>query len=562
MTVISDARHSSTSPRRGPLLVFLLGLLLASAHGFAADRVTYDEFLRMDAPRKEAAVRRHVRKEGRYYALSYGQYIIYTDKSPLYALEMTVLMDDFYHRFHSIFDGKFERSDQPRVYILGDRNGYRNALTEVMGGGAPAWSAGLYVPREKALLADGSYGEDALRDILFHEGTHQLLHAYTDEMVAIWLNEGLATNFESWELHRSHEANIANAIYASRRIGGVAASYPDKGFVPFRRLARMSFQGWGAASNPGPNYASAWVTTYFLLTCEDGRALLDRLIRAVREGEEIEDLIDERLATRIQAKVNDFVEQRILPNLEYGRTIQALILKGNLEKARVGTAQMLKEYPESPEAQFFDAWLTAQSQGAGSEDVAKAGETLEALDSNKDFHHPHINFALAQYHSRAGNLKAAVACASDAVKDDLKSEAAVQLEADLQMRVDVATQGEKILRYVARRNLSHAYRLAGDLRTDHPEALGARFFYTWLSITAKDLEGGALSNAIATLEELRKDADFAHPQLAFALAQGCAKAGRYEDAIRYAREALATNPDHGSARRVLRYAKAKSDASE
>ncbi len=397
----------------------LLALALLTPLAFAAGRVNYEEFLAMDDARKQEAAEEHVRKRGPYYVLSYGNYIIHTDRDPVYALKMTVLMDDFFRRFSTVFRGEFKRDDQPRVFIMADRAGYQDALNEVGRTGA-GWSAGMYMPGKRALFADGSYGEDALIEILFHEGTHQLNHAFMNTQLPVWFDEGLATNFESWDLTRDHKNNVANAIYASRRIDTLAQIYPDRGFVPFSQMVNLSHMEWSMTSNPTPNYASAWITTYFLITCDDGRKLMNALVRNFRKGGSQKRVLSRALIMRVEEKLNNFIETRILPSVKYGRDIMQSIKQRDFATAYTRAKAMAKEYPDNPEAKLFTSWLSVTQDKLEGEALNAAIRTLEALDDDDDFDHPELEFALAQAHAKAGNFEVALRHAENAVEGNRK----------------------------------------------------------------------------------------------------------------------------------------------
>lgn len=407
----------SRCSRQLKYIIISLAVVLSVGIAHSGDRITFSEYLEMDEEKQIDAAKRHVRKEDRYFTLSYGNYKVYTDIEPLYALRMTVLMDDFYNRFAKVFKGKFKREFQPEVFVLKTRESYNNTLLDETRGYVDAgWSAGMYIPRKKALFADGSYGEDTLISILFHEGTHQLVHSFMGSSVPVWFNEGLATNFESWDLQRSPDNNQANAIYTSNRVNSLLESYPDKGFKKFSRLAEISGREWSASTNPTPNYASAWCTVNFLLSCDDGRKLMNNLVKIFRKGKRQDKILNEKTNLVIEQKVNEYIETRLVPSLKYGRRIIKFIEEKKFREAYMQARDMEKEFPENQETILFVTWLPLMSENAKPEQARKALATLEELEEDDDFQHPELDFALAVAYFRMGNLEKALEYTEDTLE--------------------------------------------------------------------------------------------------------------------------------------------------
>lgn len=399
------------------LSLVLCCLLLNASASFTGERITYEDFLQMDEEKQKKAANKSVKKNGAYFSLDYGNYITLTDKDPLYTLRMTVLMDDFYHSFSKVFIGEFKLKSRPTIYVLSDQAAYATALMETMQISA-GWSAGMYARRgsKGSLFANASYGEEELVNILFHEGTHQLLHMYTGGSIPVWFNEGLATNFESFELTRSPENNRANSLYRSDRIFTLASIYPDKGYVRFNRLKEISSQEWSMSKNPDANYASAWVACNFFLGTEDGKALLNLLIKGFRSGTKASSILNQKMVDNIEKVMATYIEERILPNLKYGRTILEAMLHGESKKAEPMIKKMLAEYPRSKEAEFFSAWHGVQN---GTDAVANLA-ILTALSKNKNFEHPELDFAMAQACAATGDFVKAISYTKAAIKGNFK----------------------------------------------------------------------------------------------------------------------------------------------
>lgn len=74
----------------------------------------------------------------------------------------------------------------------------------------PSWSSGIYDGKIRVPIGGLKGDEPMLRQILFHEYTHSLIHSITDRCPT-WLNEGLAQYFEGRDKDRAR--NIMKEFY-------------------------------------------------------------------------------------------------------------------------------------------------------------------------------------------------------------------------------------------------------------------------------------------------------------------------------------------------------------
>jgi tetratricopeptide (TPR) repeat protein len=385
--------------------------------------ITYNKYLKMSDKKKSRYIRKLVKKKGAYLHISQGKYYINTDYDPKYTMKIAVMMNDFQRRFSKVFRGSFQRKSKAKVYVVKTQDAYQTALTNYSNGQIDAsWSAGMFVHigNNSALFANGKYGDEKVQEIMFHEGTHQLLYLYIKNDIPIWFNEGMATNFETWELEKSPEYNRAEAIYKSNRPFYLLKIYPDKGFVSFRQLIKITSRQWQESTTPHNNYSSAWTAANFLLGCEDGRKLLNILIRKFRSGKDAD--IEPGLAIKIEKKLNEYIEKSVLPHIKYTRAIKKMYNEGENEKASKIAAKMLEDLPENLEAKFYNAWFAVEAKDKDKSHL----ETLLELPEN-DFEDPMLNYATALAYELQGDYKKAISYAKDAQKGNLKDEKAEEL---------------------------------------------------------------------------------------------------------------------------------------
>jgi hypothetical protein len=388
------------------LRALAVAVLLAIPSAARAERVTYARYRAMTEDEKGALARRYARPAGHYHRVTLRTYVVHCDAGAETAVRMAVLMDDFHRRFSAVFRRKFRVRERPALYVLKDPASYARAYAVFSEGGkAPEWATGMFVVRGKrsALFGLMSPDEAALTRVLFHEGTHQLLYGYTGRFLPVWFNEGVATNFETWEIARATDNNVANALHASGRADVAARIYPDKGYVPFRKLTAISRRAWHDAEDPGANYASAWAAVNFLLSTKGGQGFFNRLLGGYRAGRAQDTVLPPAVAADLEKRVNAYVEQTVVPHVLHGRGVLRLLRAGREDAARAAAAAMAKQYPENREAAFYRAWLDGL---AGGEKTAASVAAIRALE-RQGFTHPELLFALAHVAARGGDAKRA-----------------------------------------------------------------------------------------------------------------------------------------------------------
>ncbi|MHC4870746.1 MAG: YfgM family protein [Planctomycetota bacterium] len=407
------------------IYLLIITLLLTSSFLGAAGKVTYEDYLTMSESKRKSAIKKLVRRKDGYYTIQKGKYFVHTDVDPEKTLEMAVLMDDFQTRFSKVFKGSFRIKKQAKMFVLSSNESYKKSIIDYSSGRIdPGWSAGMYVHggSKSALFGNAGYGNSQLIKILFHEGTHQLLHYYLKTRIPVWFNEGIATNFETWELTRSPENNRANAIYVSNRALNLLQLYPDRGFVKFSKIIYITSRQWSSTADPTPNYTSAWATCNFFLGCPDGRKFLNIIIKKMRSSGSKGVKFSSSLVSKIEEKIAEYIDQVVIPHTKYTRNLKNLMAAGDLDAAGQLLAEMQENYPDNSEGKFYKIWLAAEK----SEAEVKMVKKISDLKKN-GFEDPMVDYVKGKIYLNCDDKKNAEKYFKLAVKGNSKDKKAREL---------------------------------------------------------------------------------------------------------------------------------------
>ena len=99
--------------------------------------------------------------------------------------------------------------------------------------------AGGYVDQQTATAVVWDLGRDNTLTLLAHEGFHQYLTKYFPEPVVAWLNEGLATQWEAFDLHAGQPVFTPRLNYHRRNNLRETLAEPE-GWIPLRKLLGMN----------------------------------------------------------------------------------------------------------------------------------------------------------------------------------------------------------------------------------------------------------------------------------------------------------------------------------
>ncbi len=178
-------------------------------------------------------------------------YIIRTNLNDNALLDTACVMESAYFNFIKLFNAR-ERKNKLLVEVFRTRDEYFDL------GHAPPGSAGYYT----AGTLKTFYQVGHTSSVLLHEGTHQFVDMVCGPQPPIWINEGLATYYESWkfkgrELTKQVNNNRLNMI---------------RQMIHTDRYVRLTdFINIIQADYKLPQYAQGWSLVYFLIHGKEGR---------------------------------------------------------------------------------------------------------------------------------------------------------------------------------------------------------------------------------------------------------------------------------------------------
>lgn len=144
--------------------------------------------------------------------------------------------------------------------------------------------AGGYMDHATATTVIWDLGRDRTLALLAHEGMHQYFAAHFPEPVAAWLNEGLATQWESFDLKGPYPTFTPRRNY-HRTNGLREALTSDVGWIPLKQLLAM--HAGQAVVQTGQTtrgyYAQVWALVLFMREGNDG-AYSDKLVQLLADA--------------------------------------------------------------------------------------------------------------------------------------------------------------------------------------------------------------------------------------------------------------------------------------
>lgn len=289
--------------------IFLnLCFLLVLGQVFGKTLTTLD-LEQLDESAREKLIKKYIKLDEKGRAkINLRFYELFSDCDNDTTIETAVKMDEFYEKFSKIFKGRFKYTNKPQLYCLPSKGSYSEAISRYTDGAINAgWSAGMFISigQKGALFADFSLTAQ-VQETLFHEGTHQLMFSYTGgNRGSVWFEEGIATNFESWDIHRSAFQNLHRTVFDSNRRHTLFQLYDHTAELPIGELLNMSSEAWSSSNKPGPNYSMAWLMVNSLLLDEQGKKILNQWMTGFRKGSSMESM----LGDKAQAYIKDLVHQ-------------------------------------------------------------------------------------------------------------------------------------------------------------------------------------------------------------------------------------------------------------
>ncbi len=220
-----------------------------------------------------------------------------SDISPRFTAELALYTDYFLYTFPRVFPvppaGKV--LTQMDVVVYKDRSGYMS------GTGAPMWSGGVHwvdfygngwpklhvatFPWKVEKDKTPTFCKNFNRGTLQHEGTHALFRKWSGRAkLPVFINEGCATFFETWDL-RDHEPGTEDLEKRAMRgfhMHALARKLKqDPDFKPsLRECVHMGHMEWGSGDIP-LHYGLAESFMDYLLRTKKNRSIFRDMIQRI-----------------------------------------------------------------------------------------------------------------------------------------------------------------------------------------------------------------------------------------------------------------------------------------
>ena len=199
----------------------------------------------------------------------------------------------FHHRVRSLIHRRFrEEFAGPLglrvvdkvlpVVILNSRESYDEYCKARYGHKMPSQITGMYeYSRKRIVMYHDAW---APYEVIFHEGTHELVHHFTTAQnrddLSYWFQEGLGTYFEGFR--RMNGGIVLDPESNRNRLPAVRQAIKSGEFVPVSALLKMtikSFWDWFDGHQDSDTraklaqlyYAESWALVHFMMHGEDGR---------------------------------------------------------------------------------------------------------------------------------------------------------------------------------------------------------------------------------------------------------------------------------------------------
>lgn len=184
-------------------------------------------------------------------------YLVASDAGEAVCREAAAVLEEA-HALYGLLLGRFadRGHDALRVFVFAGEAGYRAYAADLA---APEQldTAGLYIPALRQLLVWMPPEREAWRRALRHEGLHQYLDVFLDD-VPQWFNEGLAEYFETARLR---EGTVHTGAHLPGRVELLLSG--STRWTPLERLVRLDrLEFYG---RPELHYAQAWALVHHLL---------------------------------------------------------------------------------------------------------------------------------------------------------------------------------------------------------------------------------------------------------------------------------------------------------
>jgi hypothetical protein len=192
------------------------------------------------------------------------------------------LFENFYRIFSkrwNIAEAKSSRMRKPVIKI------YRS-LEQYQDSGVPPRSSGLFDAKGLQLKLYHDFGDPRFTlDVLFHEGTHLMVHLLRPDFVfPAWLNEGLAEYYGASVL--DEEGTIAFGQVQEGRLAVLRYALAEGEYIPLERVILTPQPSLGPI-----HYAEAWCLVHFLLEHKKYKSRFLNLFTSLASGIGLDEVV-------------------------------------------------------------------------------------------------------------------------------------------------------------------------------------------------------------------------------------------------------------------------------
>lgn len=318
------------------------------------------DYLEMDHEERARVIERYTKKESDGWVhVTALRYAVHASLEPAVVLEWALRMDAFYQHFEKFFQGDFKLLGKPDLYIFPDAGAYAAFLGSR--GIHPGWSWGMYIPHLRILAGYVSEKNGDLESLLYHEGTHQLLHYYTGkDILPPWFNEGVATNFETWDIELPPSQNIYRSAFNSPRLEQLLQVHTPDRPVSLRSLMELDWAGWNGSPDPLPHYAQAWSIINFFFSSPKGQKNFNRILRAVLEGRDLIKGFGEKGMEALEREWFEDIEARQRPTQLYFIPAERAFSSGQFRQVLEILKPGLEAHPDFADLHYLCGLAHAQ----------------------------------------------------------------------------------------------------------------------------------------------------------------------------------------------------------
>jgi hypothetical protein len=205
-----------------------------------------------------------------------------TSRDPMLQEYVPGFMEGCFAAYSGIMPPVREQPKKLDIYLFGNRAEWARFTQAFRPMQADTYlhiQSGGYMDQATGTSVVWDIRRDLTLSLLAHEGWHAYLARYFPTMVPAWLNEGLATQFEAFDLRGDYPVFTPKKNYLRRNSLREALTVPD-GLVPTRKLLAM--HAGQAVVETGQvsrgYYAQVWSLVYMLQNHDGYHEAFDALL--------------------------------------------------------------------------------------------------------------------------------------------------------------------------------------------------------------------------------------------------------------------------------------------